>query len=352
MNPPAKPYRLGLVVGKFSPLHLGHEYLIEQARQQCEQVLLLSYSQPEFPDCEPARRARWLADRFPDARLSVVDDALVRELCAQRGMPWQPMPANDAPDALQQAYFTWLVLGPIGARPDAMLGSEPYVALCAEQLSAALGMPVTGMCVDQARQHVPISGSRIREDVHAHRHFMRPQVYQDFVRTVVLLGGESTGKTTLAQALAQRYGTTWVPEYGRSLWVQQGGILSLDDLVLIGRTQLEHEAQARLQAHRYLFCDTSPLTTLGYAGWMFQCQPEALCQMARQPYDLTVLCEPDTPFEQDGTRQAEAFRHEQHQWYVQALQDAGISFLSVRGTLEQRMEAIQARMNLVGAQSS
>ena len=53
----AKPYRLGLVVGKFAPFHHGHELVIHTARECCEQVLVLGYSQPEFAGCERERRA-------------------------------------------------------------------------------------------------------------------------------------------------------------------------------------------------------------------------------------------------------------------------------------------------------
>ena len=35
------------------------------------------------------------------------------------------------------------------------------------------------------------------------------------VKRVVIIGAESTGKTTLARALAEHYKTPWVPEFGR-----------------------------------------------------------------------------------------------------------------------------------------
>lgn len=55
----SKRFANGLVVGKFAPLHLGHEWLIRQAQQQCEQLVLLSWAYPEFAGCEPERRANW-----------------------------------------------------------------------------------------------------------------------------------------------------------------------------------------------------------------------------------------------------------------------------------------------------
>jgi hypothetical protein len=51
---------------------------------------------------------------------------------------------------------------------------------------------------------------------------------------MALLGGESSGKTTLARALAQSLGTTWVPEYGRQRWEELRITLSVDELVAGG----------------------------------------------------------------------------------------------------------------------
>jgi nicotinamide riboside kinase len=48
-----------------------------------------------------------------------------------------------------------------------------------------------------------------------------PQVYADHVQRVAFIGGESSGKTTLARVLAERLQTVWVPEYGRTLWEQR-----------------------------------------------------------------------------------------------------------------------------------
>ncbi|MDP4366102.1 adenylyltransferase/cytidyltransferase family protein, partial [Escherichia coli] len=51
-----KPFATGLVVGKFAPLHCGHEKLINTALAQCEELFIISYSVPEMPDCEPEKR--------------------------------------------------------------------------------------------------------------------------------------------------------------------------------------------------------------------------------------------------------------------------------------------------------
>ena len=63
---------------------------------------------------------------------------------------------------------------------------------------------------DERRTTVPISGTRIRENPFAHRRFIDPIVYRDLVTNVAVLGAPSTGKTSLAMALAKQYRTQWM----------------------------------------------------------------------------------------------------------------------------------------------
>lgn len=342
MSGPSARHRLGLVVGKFSPLHRGHEHLIAQALAACQQVVVVGYSQPEFPGCGRERRETWVARRFPQVINLQLDDEAVRTRCGEQGVAWRPMPPNTAPDNEQQDWFCWLLDGPLGLRPDAMFASEAYVHPTCERLSRHWGRVVTPVCVDPQRLTHSVSATQIRQNPHAHREHLHPAVYRDFVCRVVLLGGESSGKTTLAEALANEFHTAWVPEYGRERWVERGGQLTLQDLLDIGRIQVEREEALLAQAHAVLFCDTSPLTTLGYAGWMFGAQPEALRTLARRHYDLAVLCAADFDFVQDGTRQHAGFRTTQQVWYDQQLAACGVPVLRVRGSVPERVDQVRA----------
>src|SRR5213593_2519138 len=75
--------------------------------------------------------------------------------------------------------------------------------------------------LDAARELVPVSGTLVRADPYRYRALMSPLVYASLVRRVALVGTESTGKSTLARALAERLQTVWVDEYGRELWEAQ-----------------------------------------------------------------------------------------------------------------------------------
>jgi nicotinamide riboside kinase len=121
-----------------------------------------------------------------------------------------------------------------------------------------------------------------------------------------------------------------------------GGELTPGDLLRIAMTQPQHEDEAVRRAHRWLFCDTTPLVTLGYSGWMFGTAPEPLRQAARRRYDLLFLCAPDIPFDQDGTRVGEAFRRSSMRGTGAA--GAGVEYVLLEGDLETRIARVQGEL--------
>lgn len=336
-------YRLGLVVGKFSPLHKGHEWLVAQAAAACDRVLVLSYSAPEFAQCSAAQRQAWMqvcfAQPHPQVDCLALDNAELQARCAARGVVCHDLPPNEAPDGTQQHYLAWLLREVLGVKPDALFSSEAYGPPCAQTLSQALDHPVCSVMGDPSRSEVPISATQIRQAPGLHRAWLSPVVWADFVPRVVLLGGESSGKTTLAQALAQALHTNWVPEYGRELWDRQAGHLIEADMLRIAEEQTQREDRAARLARTHLICDTSPLTTLGYSLWMFGQADPALRVLAQRRYALTVLCEADIPFAQDGTRRDAGFRAQQQAWYETQLAARGDPVVRVGGTVQQRVAA-------------
>lgn len=316
----------GLVVGKFCPLHRGHEHVIAAMLAACRRGFVLSYTNPEFPGCPPASRRRWLAELFPAARAIVLDAA--------------ETPANDAPDLVQRRFVARVCRERLGTTVDAVFTSESYGDGLALELAREFGHPVRHVAVDPARIAHPVSGTQVRADVHAHRDHLSPVVYADFVERVCLLGGESSGKSTLAAALAAEFGTLHVAEYGREAWEARGGRLAFADLLRIAETQVAREQVAARSANRFLFCDTSPLTTLFYSRHLFGRVDPLLAALAERDYAAHFLCAPDFPFRQDGTRQDAAFRAAQHDWYRRELARRGIVWIDARGGVAERVALV------------
>lgn len=336
----------GLVVGKFSPLHRGHEHLIRRALDECGAVTVISYSLPEYPGHEAARRESWIRALFPQVRRLVLDPARLATLPVATS-PALTMPANDAPDDEHRDFVALLCRELLGVDVDAVFTSERYGDGFAARLTWRLRgempvRPIQHVMVDEARSEVPISATAIRADVHAHRRWLSPAVYASFVRRVCLLGGESSGKTVLAESLASALGTSHVAEFGRELWERKRGQLVYDDMLMIAERQVSDEEDAAGRANRILICDTSPLTTLFYSQVLFDRADPALEALANRVYDACVLCAPDFPFVQDGTRADAAFRERGHQWYVDQLSRRGIRYLVAEGPLHARVERLAA----------
>lgn len=337
----------GLVVGKFAPLHKGHEALIALAEAHCDRLMILSYSKPELPGCPPERRATWLAALYPDALRLVLDDTALAAFAARNGEAARILPDNDAPDEAHRSFVAWVCRAMLGLTVDRVFTSEAYGEGFAASLARHFDHPVEHVMFDPQRARVPISATRLRADSALHRAYVSPAIRRDLVRRVTLLGGESTGKTTLAATLAQRLDTLWVPEYGRELWALRGGDLCFGDLLAIAREQITREDAALEDATGWLVCDTSPLVTMFYSEAMFARVDPELDRLAKRSYDATILCAADFPFVQDGTRQDDAFRDRQDQWYRDQLKRAGISHSIVRGTPLARVDAALSHLGSV-----
>jgi NadR type nicotinamide-nucleotide adenylyltransferase len=331
-------FKCGLVVGKFSPLHRGHELLVRRALDSCDEIVILSYSDPEFPGCDAQRRDRWLRECFPTARVLTLS-----EQSLGRDEEFTKPPHNDAPADTHHDFCAFVCETRLETPIDAVftgedLGDELATHLTQRYRKRNAGAPaVKHVAVDRDPS---ISTPRIRANVHSHKDCLAPGVYESFVKRVCTLGGKASGKTTLAEALATRFQTACVPEYGRELWRQKNGELVYEDLLAIARCQVEREQSAASGAHRYLFCDTSPLTTLFYSLELFGHAEPELEALSRRKYALHVLCAPDFKFVQEGTRRDAAFRQRQHEWYLQNLAQRGIPYLLAAGTIEARLDRI------------
>ena len=319
----SKRFRSGLVVGTFAPLHRGHQLVIEAAIAACDRVTVMTWANPDVPGMPTSVRAGWVRALYPHVEVIAIEAA--------------DAPPDDAPDAVQQA-FTEAVLP---HSVDAVFTSEAYGPGLADRLGAE------HVEVDRARVQVPISGTQIRADIHANRDWLDPHVYAHFVQRVVFLGAESTGKSTLAQALAEEMGEPYVEEVGRTLWVEADGDLPLDDYVTICREHVALENEAVLRADRFVFVDTNAITTQQYAFFFFGTCPEAVQAYADRcagRYAHTFVCAPDIPFDQDGTRVHPQVQQYQDGAIRNDLTIRGIPYTVVGGTLAERVAAVRRHL--------
>ena len=314
----------GLVFGKFMPLHRGHQLLIERALAGSDALIVVVYdSSPpgEYPAMPLELRARWIAELYPDTEAVVP-------------LPDPRRDANDGDDPRHaELYAEQLAfLGQF----DRVFSGEPKYEHFAHLIAAE------HVVVEEART-VPISGTAIREDVYRHRTWLDPRVYASLIGKIALVGTESTGKTTLAQELARRLDTVWAREYGRELWVEPGGGASFADYLKIARTQHRREEELLRGARRFLFCDTTPWTTLHWCLWMHGVADPRLQDLAdRTMSDYTwFLCADDFAWVQDGSREmgdGRARRFQEQQ--VADLEARKVPYVTLEGFAEDRLSTV------------
>ncbi len=161
---------------------------------------------------------------------------------------------------------------------------------------------------------------------------------------VCVTGPECTGKTTLAENLAARFGTIWVPEYSREYALAVSRELTRDDVEPIGRGQCANEDQCLHNAKRLIIFDTDLLSTIVYARYYYDYVPDWIVAEARKrKSDLNLLHDIDVPFVKDAARDAPEDRGAHLEMFKRLLEVEGASVVVIRGSWEERTRtAIEA----------
>lgn len=162
---------------------------------------------------------------------------------------------------------------------------------------------------------------------------------------VRLLGGESTGKSTLADLLARRFTTAWVLEWGRPYSDPKdhsGEPWTTADFIEIARRQNELEDITAFRAERVLFCDTDALTTgIWHVEYLGRRDPGVEALGAARHYDLSLLLEPDIPWRQDGMRDSDQARRRQQAALQERLAELGQTATAIGGGVDERLASAE-----------
>jgi NadR type nicotinamide-nucleotide adenylyltransferase len=324
----------GVVIGKFMPPHLGHLHLIEQARRQVDELVVLVCSLPDEPIPGEVRFA-WMTELRPDARVVHVTDQ----------NPTEPHEHEDFWDIWVETIRRRVTA------PDIVFTSEDYGAELARRVGAR------HVSIDRERRAFPVSGTAIRNDPFAHWKFIPEAVRPWFAGRVVLTGSECVGKTTLARELALHFDTVWVSEFGREYVDRKGVFPDASDVEPIARGQIAKEDSFARAANRIMILDTDLISTCVYAEHYYGvCQDwirEASIDRATGLYlllDIDVPWTPDPPNRDRGH-----MREEMQELFRAALEERDITWVDIRGSWEERREAaiaaIEARWPQVAGHS-
>jgi nicotinamide riboside kinase len=183
------------------------------------------------------------------------------------------------------------------------------------------------------------------------------------VKKIVILGPESTGKSTLCEMLAQHFDTQWCPEFAREYLLTNGTDYSFDDLLTIAKGQLALEEElvsmaetpspekrkvdvstfqpVNFSTRQLLFIDTDQYVMKVWCEYVFgDCHNWILRRIAERQYDGYLLCKPDLPWVKDELREYpdEKPRQELYHIYRDLLIQQSTPWVEVSGSYEKRFE--------------
>ncbi|MGH4117512.1 AAA family ATPase [Clostridium sp.] len=315
--------KIGLTLGKFAPLHSGHKFMIDTALEEMDELIILIYDTP-VTKIPLSVRSSWIKRLYPSVTIIECWDG-------PDGY------SSDRDFEISQEQYILSVLN--GRVVTHFYSSEFY----GEHVSKALGS--IDRRIDEARKIVPISASMIRENPFKYREFISDVVYSDLITKIVFVGAMSTGKSTITEALAKKYKTTYANEYGRDYWTehQVDRRIDFESFDEIAKGHMKREDEAILEANKYFFVDTNAITTYMYAIDYHGTAPKLLTKLAlenAQRYDIFFLCDDDIPYDDTWDRSGDQKRKVFHKQIIADLHERRIPYIILRGSLEQRIKAV------------
>ncbi len=171
------------------------------------------------------------------------------------------------------------------------------------------------------------------------------------IKKIVIIGPESTGKSTLCEQLADHYKTVWVPEFAREHLEKHGTNYTYEDLLTIAKGQIALEEEyikfeigdqkSEIGNHKPLFIDTNMYVMKVWCEFVFnKCPNWILNQIAQRKYDMYLLCNIDLPWVKDELREYPdlATRNKLHYYYKDLLINQSVPWIDINGSYEQRLQ--------------
>lgn len=326
-------YKIGMYGGSFDPLHIGHMNLIIKAASMCDKLyIVLSYSRRR--DFIPMEiRYRWIMNSFHHMDniniITMEDNAKSKE------------------EYDKDSY--WLegrdyVLSQIGVKVDVVFCGSDYIGTSRYEKLYDCKVEY----VD--RNEIKVSSTDIRNNPFRYWEYIPNICRPYFTKKILLVGGESTGKSTLTENLALAYNTNFLEEVGREVCDYAGA----EDLMIeedFHEILLKHkvkEMELIKQSNKLLFVDTDAITTKFFSQFLLEEKDNRVDKLADaiahiNSFDMIFFLEPTVDFVQDGTRneKIEAEREKYSNQIKRLLNEVGYEYICLDGDYISRFEEIK-----------
>jgi len=309
------------VFGKFLPFHKGHEAMINFALTKCNflTVLVCCSDKENIPD---TTRQKWIEKTFEAEKNIEI-----------RGYNYLEGELPNTSESSQEVSKVWSAkFKDFFPDYDLVITSEEYGSYVASFMN------IKHIAFDIHKQLFPVSSTAVRNDLFINWNFLPDSVKPDFAIKVVVLGTESTGKTTLTERLAKHFNCSSIEEVARDL-IANSNTFKFDDLHCVASEHAKRIDTAVLGQSPLTIIDTDIHITKSYANFIFDKTLEVESEIYNSnKADLYLYLNNDVEYVQDGTRLSETDRNLLDISHREILQQHNIDIVEITGDWEQRFE--------------
>jgi len=281
---------VGVTVGKFMPLHIGHESMIEFGAAMLDQMIVIVSSDNDAIDLHD--RYSIIKQKYAGRNITVLKH--FDEMGA-------PKVTDEHGTAVDDGFWNYWIDKFQLLAPDAthFVSSDRYGNKAADKLG------IKWLAFDPDRELFDISATRIRDNIFENWKYIAKEFRPKYITSVVVMGAESSGKSTLVKDLGAAWNSPAVPEYGRIMTEIVGDRdWQKKDFYDIVERQHEMNRLAAMNSETGLiFIDTEAYTTYLYCLEYLNATSATLRITAfNESFNMYVLVQPNLPWIDDGTR--------------------------------------------------
>ena len=303
--------RVGVIFGKFYPIHTGHINMVYEAFSKVDVLHVIVCTDTErdlqlFKESKMKQmptnedRLRWVQQIFKYQQKQIFIHHLNED-----GIPSYPNGWESWAERVKELFAEKNI------HPSIVFSSEiqdkaPYEKYLNLEVSL----------VDPERERFNVSATKIRNNPFQYWRFIPKEVRPFFVKTIAVLGGESSGKSVLVSKLANVFNTTSAWEYGREFVFEQLGgdeqAMQYSDYPQMALGHKRDVDYAMKHAHKVAFIDTDYITTQAFCiQYEGRAHPFLDSMIKEYPFDVTILLNNNTKWVDDGLRSLGSLKQRQ-----------------------------------------